>query len=631
MNENGSMIPTGKLEGARKDSSGSDGSRSRPPSAAVVQVAVPFAPPPSQGGWSAAIIGVVVALLLGGGALAWFLFRSDSHDTRESSPIVTGESPPASPKEAPPSAPALAAVKQEIVPVPPTMAEIKPPLESAPAATPPTPKPVSPAAKAEPAPKFEPPPQIIAVEPTRPKEPAAAPLVRPNPQQDKINIAIERGIRFLKQQQQQTGTWRRDGYHALGYAALPGLTLLECGVPAKDPVVGRAASFVRRAVPLVNDTYDLSLALLFLDRLGEPRDKALIQQIALRLIAAQALEGGWTYEAFPLSKTDATDLMRFLRQTRPLAAQRSLPAAGKAEDKSLAKPGSRELDESLPGSRSKKDSATREKPSESKPSAKAADKKKAAPRRKVSEPLPPIARRLAITNQGQLAVVPQAHGMFRPHFKMREDNSNSQFAMLALWAARRHDVPTERCLSLADKRYHGSQNPDGGWGYHSGMNTTSAMTGVGLLGLAIGHASSEDGLRAAAQGKRAAAQKLLHDPAIQAGLEAFARYLGGADDAPPGMPNLYFLWTVERVAMLYNLPTIGGKDWYRWGVRTLLPRQHETGGWLLGLNAYPGEDIAIDTSFALLFLKRSNLVQDLTRDLTFYLAIKDPASDGKRK
>lgn len=35
-------------------------------------------------------------------------------------------------------------------------------------------------------------------------------------------------------------------------------------------------------------------------------------------------------------------------------------------------------------------------------------------------------------------------------------------------------------------------------------------------------------------------------------------------------PELYYLWSVERVAMLYNLQLIGQKDWYRWGADHLI-------------------------------------------------------------
>ena len=38
-----------------------------------------------------------------------------------------------------------------------------------------------------------------------------------------------------------------------------------------------------------------------------------------------------------------------------------------------------------------------------------------------------------------------------------DDNSNSQFALLALWAARRHGVAGERALLLADQRFAHSE------------------------------------------------------------------------------------------------------------------------------------------------------------------------------
>src|SRR5208282_4758720 len=46
-----------------------------------------------------------------------------------------------------------------------------------------------------------------------------------------------------------------------------------------------------------------------------------------------------------------------------------------------------------------------------------------------------------------------------------DDNSNTQFAMLALWAARRHDVPVERSLALSELRFRVSQLRSGAWAY----------------------------------------------------------------------------------------------------------------------------------------------------------------------
>src|SRR5207249_4497808 len=88
------------------------------------------------------------------------------------------------------------------------------------------------------------------------------------------------------------------------------------------------------------------------------------------------------------------------------------------------------------------------------------------------------------------------------------------------------------------------------------------------------------------------------------------------------MPSLYFLWSVERVAVLYQLKTIGKKDWYGWGVELLLPRQQSDGSW--STNSYHGSSATIDTCLALLFLKRANLVQDLSNNLRLHLAITDP-------
>src|SRR4051812_47099744 len=71
------------------------------------------------------------------------------------------------------------------------------------------------------------------------------------------------------------------------------------------------------------------------------------------------------------------------------------------------------------------------------------------------------------------------------------DGSNTQFAILALWAAQRHGVPVKRSLDLIVRRYDTSPNAGGTWGYHykfgGGADGTPSMTGVGLLSLAVGH------------------------------------------------------------------------------------------------------------------------------------------------
>ena len=92
-----------------------------------------------------------------------------------------------------------------------------------------------------------------------------------------------------------------------------------------------------------------------------------------------------------------------------------------------------------------------------------------------------------------------------------------------------------------------------------------------------------------------------------------------------GKLNLYFLWSVERVGVLLNLKTIGGKDWYRWGMEPLLATQDRDGSWWGRGNGTTAP--VIDTSMALLFLKKSDLLPDLRETLQKRLTITDPGLD----
>jgi hypothetical protein len=483
----------------------------------------------------------------------------------------------------------------------------------------------------------------------------------PGVDQVRIDAAIAKGVQYLKDQQQADGTWA--GGPRIGYAALAGLTLLECKVSADDPHVVKAAHFVRNNIATLDATYELSLAILFLDRLGNPHDRVAIQGMALRLLAGQNDAGGWTYKSHNLTPPQMHQLLVFLKSHRPdlpkaigapgnlgksvggpgdlgksIGAPNAMPKSvnGKADDpfqqladllklpKAIQEPGplpKKEDGNSLdakPPALVKPLEGKADTPGPAKSSgvldkaAKGAPAAKAKPRK--VQPINP--NRLPLPLQ-QLPVVwlNAKKGKVMLQRARGGDNSNSQFAMLGLWAARRHDVPTEHSLHLAKQRYAASQNADGGWGYHVGLGTTNTMTNVGLIGLAMGHGALPDAIGKARVG----------DAAIHNGLHALGKYIGTPSlepDAKPPMQNLYFLWSVERVAMLYDLKTIGGKDWYGWGAQTLLPNQYADGHWLGA--GYPGTGNHTDTCFALLFLKRSNLVPDLTENIRLYMVIRDP-------
>src|SRR5262249_6652832 len=100
----------------------------------------------------------------------------------------------------------------------------------------------------------------------------------------------------------------------------------EWGVPASDPAVRRVAAVVRRTAPNLDATYEIALSILFLDRLGDAKDKELIQTLAVRLIAGQAATGGWTYTCPRVGKTTQQEILTALRKLEPREPLTDIPA-----------------------------------------------------------------------------------------------------------------------------------------------------------------------------------------------------------------------------------------------------------------------------------------------------------------
>ena len=65
---------------------------------------------------------------------------------------------------------------------------------------------------------------------------------------------------------------------------------------------------------------------------------------------------------------------------------------------------------------------------------------------------------------------------------------------------------------------------------------------------------------------------------------------------------LYYLYSLERVGVLYGIKEISGHDWYLEGAVLLVRDQRADGGWI----SYD-EIPVVDTAFALLFLKKATL------------------------
>ncbi len=465
--------------------------------------------------------------------------------------------------------------------------------------------------------------------------------------QRRVDRAIDNGIEFLRRQQRADGSWGHQTgkvgkRFTPGITALAALTLLECGVPANDPQVQQAAKYLRQRMPDLTVTYSISLAILFFDRLGEVSDAARIRTLALRLIAGQKTSGGWDYYCPALSDDEELGLLARLYQDRPTTSkdlfrtesiELPMPALGQAREKP-------KLEGDLYRPRPSKvpplelfiaqgpAAAIRNPPSAIRQTEKAESggRRAESGERKADPALPGDNRRLskkaleaAIRLPEALRQTPALHAaelMEEPPdlHEPRTDNSNTQFAILGLLAAENHDVPTERATALLDWRFRNSLTMPFGWNYRPSWQTTPAMTAVGLMGLALKHGLLLPNPRD--RGRNVT----VHDPLIQHGFFALdgqlEAYLAGFHFNQTRLDklDLYCLWTIERVAVLYNLRTLGTLDWYPAGVELLLPLQRDDGSWgTAGTKCL--EETAVSSSFALLFLKRSNLARDLTRRL----------------
>jgi hypothetical protein len=393
----------------------------------------------------------------------------------------------------------------------------------------------------------------VPVKKTEVVKPKPRPFLSAN-EQARVDQAIHSGVAYLRSTQAADGSWPGHSGYAVGPTALVGLTLLECGAAAQDAAVQKAVAWVRsRAKNLIN-TYELSLVLLFLDRLGEARDRPLIQELALRLVAGQLSTGGWTYSCPILPPKQHAQLLAVLTEIEPA----SLLDVKRVE-------------------RSKLDSGR-------------------------TGPVADSLKQLVVLQDPpgpEVKVLPGSSG----------DNSNTQFAILGLWAAGRHQVPLKRTMALMVKRFRTSQAADGSWSYYypAGNRTTMSFAAAGLLGLAVGMGLTPEARQAGADARK--------DPAVQKALDWVSRQIGTPGESWPKllMYDTLWLWSIERVAMLYNLRRIGGKEWYRWGAQVLIANQTANGAWP-GTWATEGH-VQVSTSMALLFLARANLARDITAKL----------------
>ena len=424
--------------------------------------------------------------------------------------------------------------------------------------------------------------------------------------QQNIDRAIQFGVEFLRRQQRPDGGWNGkptgiDNW-GVGYASLAGLAIIESGIPAGDGGIQQAANFVRRNVFDLDTTYEASLAILFLDRMNGPKDREMIQMLAYRLLGAQAGTGGWGYKLPKLTLDEQNKMAGAFRKLNPNARTFSSEAPPSFRDR----PGSLGL-----CIKASDDFLVKATPAPTTPTPP-----------KTLDPVKLIAMATAGLSEKlkKMPVLgdPNLQPFRDPADKRHEvvnpttDNSNTHFAMLALWAARKHDVPTDRAFSLVIKRFRTSQTVGTGqWAYdytRGGGGGTNAMTCVAMLGMAIGHAlEPEPGLKPETDPKTVNAFKAISASAGEP--------VGRTDNrpTPKAAGGMYYLWALERIGVLYDVALIGKKDWYQWAAEILVGHQNLDGSWTDG--GFHGESPVVNTALAVLILKRANFTAGLNKRL----------------
>lgn len=420
----------------------------------------------------------------------------------------------------------------------------------------------------------------------------------------RVNAAIKKGAEFLRKTHIPAPGYT-GGTHGLGQSALAGIAMLEAGVPANDPTVQNITQFVRLRSLSESRTYHLALSIIYLDRLRDPRDRGLIQVLGVRLYRGLNVAGGWTYESW--DSIPELEARRLALMLYPPGKTPTRPAKPSAPSSAAGFP-------KVP------------------PRANAEDA--------VAQLHPEAARQLLAVRRDIALMGRQGVG---------DDNSNTQFGLVGLWVATRHGLVVDDAFALVEARFIRSRNPvDGGWSYSNTGSSTPAMTCAGLLGLAAGTAV-RDSRSAALQGRKPAASTRPDDPffnpktprsekpepapgdvglpknireaAIQAALTALGSVLHTAKREQAvhagtellanfvGHGNPFYVWwSIERVAVAYNLQTIGNVDWYEIAANDLLQAQNPTtGAWHHTLY-----DDDINTAFAILVLLKANLTSDLT-------------------
>jgi len=187
------------------------------------------------------------------------------------------------------------------------------------------------------------------------------------------------------------------------------------------------------------------------------------------------------------------------------------------------------------------------------------------------------------------------------------DNSNTQYALLGLYAAKQAGAKIEdRHWKAIQEYYTRTQAPAGFWRYHNGTefggdgSASFTMSVAGVCGLVIAGMGLDQSAQQLdpATGIAAACGIYAEDSALARGMNWVASKFAFNQ----GKSNSYNIYGIERLGRLSGQRFIGKFDWYREGCVYLLGKQDANGSIVVGAGI-DGSEI-LSTAFCLLFLSK---------------------------
>ncbi len=212
-------------------------------------------------------------------------------------------------------------------------------------------------------------------------------------------------------------------------------------------------------------------------------------------------------------------------------------------------------------------------------------------------------------NVNWLESIQQLEGQWNYTAAAGGDNSNSQFALLALHEAERVGATVKQeTWERAASYWKGCQNPGGSWGYRKGWDQgLGSMTCAGIAATVICDGRVDNPNAKIENGLVQCCQPQKEDDSLDRALtwlgNNFSVRRNPGRRGAASTWHFYYLYGLERVGRLTARRLIGEHDWYREGAEYLISQQDPFSHHWVG-QGHAENHPHIATALALLFLSK---------------------------